>query len=261
MQKVLFIGRFSCGLKTLVDALLRKQVLTSSFVWGGNCLAKQVVSGDDGRCFVVKRDGIKEQINLAELKRVLTDNMLWRDAEYILYESSAQTDNLTFTIMYLTYEEEYLRFPCRQNDAVVYVLDVNHLFPQDDRHYIEYYLSDISNPNLFFCINHMDSIDEKYVSEVKKYTKEALKMVFTTNGIFDEALYQSRVFFISAYNSLNVRLGKPARTFSGAVYIKDIDTGVPEFEYTLRKFLQQQAITEQRAMVYQSQQVQADCWS
>lgn len=28
MQKVLFIGGFGCGLRTLVNALLRKQVLT-----------------------------------------------------------------------------------------------------------------------------------------------------------------------------------------------------------------------------------------
>ena len=87
---------------------------------------------------------------------------------------------------------------------------------------------------------------KKDVSLIKKYTKEALKRVFTTNGVFDEALYQSRVFFISAYHSLNARLGKPSHTFSGDVYVKDVDTGVPEFEYTLRKFLQQQSIEKQQ---------------
>lgn len=32
MQKVLFIGEFACGLRTLVNALLRKQVLYTSVV-------------------------------------------------------------------------------------------------------------------------------------------------------------------------------------------------------------------------------------
>ena len=75
-----------------------------------------------------------------------------------------------------------------------------------------------------------------------------LKDVFTVDGVFDEALYQSRVFFIDANLSLNARLGKPSHTLSGDVDVKDIDTGVPEFEYTLRKLLQQQSIAKQRAM-------------
>lgn len=62
MQKVLFIGGFGCGLRTLIDALLRKQVLIPSIVPTiDRTLVTQIVSGDDGRCFAVKKDGIKKR--------------------------------------------------------------------------------------------------------------------------------------------------------------------------------------------------------
>ena len=164
-----------------------------------------------------------------------------QDAEYILYESSAQADNLVFTIAnpYLQYNQEILHSPCWQNDAVVYVLNATWLLSQDDRRYIERYLSNGSNHNLFFCVNRMDNIKEKDVAVIKNFTKEALKKFFMANSVFDEALYQNRVFFISAYHSLNARLGKPSHSLSGDMMVKDIDTGVPEFEYTLRKFLRE----------------------
>ncbi|MGN0263720.1 MAG: hypothetical protein ACI4DX_04940 [Oliverpabstia sp.] len=264
MQKVLFIGGFAYGKRTLVNTILRKQVLNTSVVPGIDSqisrFVNEIVSGDSERCFSVNKDGNKELLNLDDLRRAMTDDFelkpLLRDPEYIVHECPAQANNLTFTIAnpcmqeygykHGQYGREILSNPRWENDAVVYVLNAAMLLAQDDRRYIERYLSDGPNSNLFFCINRMDTIMEKYVSEIKNFTKEILRRVFTTNGVFDEALYQSRVFFISAYHSLNARLGKPSHTFSGDVYVKDVDTGVPEFEYTLRKFLQQQSIEKKQ---------------
>ena len=265
MQRVLFIGGFACGLRTLVDALLKKQVLPTLSLLGLECgFITETVSGDSERCFSVNKDGYKELLNLDDLRKTMTDdsevNPLLRDTEYIVHECPAQANNLTFTIAnpYMQYDYEHgqygreiLAHPCWKNDAVVYVLNATMLLTQEDCRYIEHYLSDCSNANLFFCINRMDCVPEEYVSEIKKITKEKLKKVFTKNDIFDEALYQSRVFFISAYNSLNARLGKTSHTLLGDVDVKDIDTGVPEFEYTLRKFLQKQSIEKQRALEQQ----------
>lgn len=248
MQKVLFIGGFACGKRTLVNALLRKQVLNTSVVPTIEIhFINEIVSGDSERCFSVNKDGNKELLNLDYRMDDYEVDPLLRDTEYIVHECSAQANNLTFTIadpcmQHGQYGQEILSFPCWKNDAVVYVLNATHPLTKDERIYIEDYLLEGLNSNLFFCINRMDVVMEEYVSEIKNYVKEALKKVFTTNGVFDEALYQSRVFFISAYHSLNVRLGKPSHTCWGDVDVKDIDTGVPEFEYTLRKFLQQQSI-------------------
>ena len=157
-----------------------------------------------------------------------------------MYESSAQASNLTFSIAHPymqeynykhgQYGQEILCFPCWQNDAVVYVLNASMPFTRDDKLYIFENL--VGNVNAFFCINRMDTVGED-VPELKKYIKEMLKDVFTVDGVFDEALYQSRVFFISEYHSCNERLGKPSHTLSGDVGVKDINTGVSEFEYTL----------------------------
>lgn len=262
MQRVLFIGGFACGKRTLVDALLRKQVLISSVMpMAGDRFVTEIVSGDSERLFSVNKDGNKELLNLDDLRQTMLNdsevNPLLRDTEYIVHECPAQANNLTFIIAnpYMLYDYEHgqygreiLTHPCWKNDAVVYVLNATMPFTQPDCDYIEHLLSDGSNSNLFFCINRMDTIGEKDVSAVKNITKEKLKKVFTTNGIFDEALYQSRVFFISAYHSLSARLGKPEHTHFGDMSVKDIYTGVPEFEYTLRKFLQKQSIEKQQAM-------------
>lgn len=243
MQSVLFIGQYSSGRRTLVNALLRKEVFENTYRVGSDPFVTEIISGDSERCFSV-------------------------NTEYIVHECPAQANNLTFTISYLCtvqshydlyclnidqYIREILTHPCLNNDAVVYVKDVTEPFTRSDLDYIEHYLSDDLHSNLFFCINRMDVVLEKEVSIAKNYTKEKLKKVFMKNGVFDEALYQSRVFFISAYLSQSARLGKPIRTFGGYVNanVKDIDTGVPEFEYTLRKFLQKQSIEKQRAMEQQ----------
>ncbi len=263
MQKVLFIGEFTCGKRTLVNALLSKQVLNTSDVLEiDRGYVKEIVSGDSERCFTVNKDGKKELLNLDDFRKTMMDDFdadpPLRDTEYIVYECPAQANNLTFTVVnpcmlvygykHGQYGQEILSFPCWKNDAVVYVLNAAMPFLQNDRNYIERYLSDGANRNLFFCINRMDTIEKKYVSEIKNITKERLKDVFTANGVFDEALYQSRVFFIDAYHSLNARLGRASHIHFGDVDVKDIDTGVPEFEYTLRKFLQQQSIAKQRVM-------------
>lgn len=259
MQKVLFIGGFGCGKRTLVNALLRKQVLNTSVVpMIEKHFVTEIVSGDSEQCFFVDKDGNKVLLNLDDLMDDFEVDPPLRDTEYIVHGCPAQVNNLTFTIAdpcmqeygykHGQYGQEILSFPCWKNDAVVYVLNAAMLFTKDDRHYIERYLSDGLNSNLFFCINYMDRVEEEYVSEIKNITKEKLKRVFTTNGVFDEALYQRRVFFISAYHSLSARLGKPLHTRFGDVDVKDIDTGVPELEYTLRKFLQQQSVEKQRAM-------------
>ena len=257
MQKVLFIDGLPCGMRTLIDALLRKQVLNTSVLLEiDSSYVKEVVSGDSERCFTINKDGKKELLNLDDFRKTRMDDFdadpPLRDTEYIVYECPAQANNLTFTVAnsccMLEYGQEILSFPCRKNDAVVYVVNARMPFSQNDRTYIERYLSDGANRNLFFCINGMDTIEKKYVSEIKNITKERLKDVFTTNGVFDEALYQSRVFFIDAYHSLNARLGRAPHIHFGDVDVKDIDTGVPEFEYTLRKFLQHQSIAKQRVI-------------
>lgn len=262
MQRVLFIGCYGRGRRTLVNALLRKEVLNTSIV-ETTPFVTEIVSGDCERCFSINKDGSKELLNLDELSRKIMmhgfdidSSLLY--AKYVVHECPAQANNLTFTIsdpcmQEYGYEQgqygrEILTHPCWKNDAVVYLLNATMPFTQPDCDYIEHDLSDGSNSNLFFCINRMDCVPEEDVSELKKYTKEKLKKVFTRDGVFDEALYQNRVFFISAYYSLTARLGKPLHYFFRDVYVKDIDTGVPEFEYTLRKFLQKQSIEKQRAM-------------
>lgn len=253
MQKVLFIGGFGCGLRTLVNALLRKEVLNTSI---GPTIDEgfvtQIVSGEGERCFALNKDGTKKILNFAELEEVIMDSRVvdtpLKNAEYIMYESSAQATNLVFIIAdpcmgHINYKrgqygQEILRFPCWQNDAVVYVLNASMPFTRDDKLYILENLA--GNVNAFFCINRMEAVSEKDVPELKKYIKEMLKDVFTIDDAFDESLYQRRVFFISAYYSFNARLGKGLCTHFGKVkYVDDIYTGVPEFEYTLRKFLQQ----------------------
>ena len=93
MQRVLFIGGFACGKRTLVDALLRKQVLNSSVIpMAGDHFVTEIVSGDSERLFSVNKDGNKELLNLDNLRQTMLNdsevNPLLRDTEYIVHELS-----------------------------------------------------------------------------------------------------------------------------------------------------------------------------
>ena len=93
--------------------------------------------------------------------------------------------------------------------------------------------------NLFFVINRWDSLNEKERTDTKKAVRKHLAEVFTDEeNRFDEELFNSRVFYTAAYPSLMTRLGKPAANVMGHdIFVDDKDTGVPEFEEALSKFL------------------------
>ena len=87
--------------------------------------------------------------------------------------------------------------------------------------------------NIFFLINKSDFFDEEALQEVKDYIKEQLQDVFKDNsGIFDEELYNKRVFFISAKNVLEHKTGEYSKKYD--------DRDLPEFqkfEKELEEFL------------------------
>ena len=259
MQRVVFIGGYGCGKSTLINALLRKEVLNICALPQTGFI-KKIVSGNSEKCHLVSKDGRKELLDSEKYRKIgiydtndLGMDSSFKDIDYIEYESSAQADNLTFDIVnpYMWESDfdvfKHLRW---QSDAIVFVVNAVNPFSQDEQRLIKGFISE-GMQNVFFCINQMDSIQNDALEQMKQYFKEQLREYFTVNNVFDKALYENRVFFTSAYYSLNARLGKSSRTPYGEIEVKDIDTGVPEFEYTLRKFLQQQKV---KRLTYMEQQ-------
>lgn len=256
MQKVLFIGGFGSGKNTLINALLRKEVLSTSpmFCPEDNYIT-QIVSSKQEECWYVNyKNGDKEQLDFPKLHSMYSDpeacdNSFLESIKSLIFETPAQTDDLCF-IVANQYDDcvESIRSLCCTSSAIVYLANSTMPFTDEDKRFIDVFLSNCNSGNVFFCFNKISLIDVESIQLLKDVVKKNLASSFTSDGVFDKKLYCNRVFFIDAYPSMCTRLGKLTRTPYGEISIADIHTDVPEFEYTLRKFLQQRSFEKQRAM-------------
>lgn len=131
-----------------------------------------------------------------------------------------------------------------QADAIIFMLNAISLFSEKERNYIAENFEGRCRRNLFFVVNRINQVSDPGLVEtdVKPNVRKNLHEVFVDeNGVFDEELYNKRVFFVDAYCAYCARTGKPTTVMVGKKEItveSDInDSGVPEFEEALREFL------------------------
>lgn len=227
MKKVLFVGGYGGELYTLIAALLRKDL---SYFCDTESEIKAAMRESEADCITHIVYGKERQKRCsANLSLVL--------------ETPIQAEGLCFSITRVTYHE--IIREVRKSNAIVYIMSAIMPFMSEDRFFIKKYLSNCNRGNIFFCVTNMRGYPKENVVLLKKRTEEMLKPYFILNGVFNEKLYHSRIFFVDAYSSLCARRGKPVRTLYGDIMAQDINTGIPEFEYTLRKYLQRQDIKRQ----------------
>ena len=128
----------------------------------------------------------------------------------------------------------------KQADAIVFLITATLPLEMADKAYIARHFAGKQMENLFFVVNKVNLlISDEEEEELKKYVRNELTEVFTDkNGEFNEALFQSRVFYVDAMGSMNTRMGRETRIGrKHSAMIPDDETGVPEFERALGEFL------------------------
>lgn len=130
-----------------------------------------------------------------------------------------------------------------QSDLILFELSATSLFSENERRFVADYL-EYMPVRTFFAVNRINNVsDPKRVeTDVKPNVRKNLHEVFVDeNGIFDEELYNNRVFFVDAEGARCARAGKKRILMIGRKELTieaDIDdTGIPEFEDAVYRFM------------------------
>ncbi len=251
---VLFIGGFSSGKSTLLNALMRKELLSSSINAETAVVTKIVFNAEEEKVTVYKKQKDENGQPVTEYYSITGFFEAYRvDREYlgefgeIAYVRIQQTqDGIGGSLVQLVYSpgtsnSEFVTLTAKEfaakANAVVYLINADMPFTDEDKQYIKEHYAGRGLKNLFFVINRYDSVSPAEQEALKENVLNQLHDVFTVDGIFDRALFDSRVFYTNAYGSLNTRLGRKTKTAYSSFLLDDDDTGVPDFERALSAFL------------------------
>ncbi len=252
--QVLFTGGFSVGKSTLINALMRKEVLRASIVAETAVITKIIFQADEKVIVYKKEIDKKSGQRLTETYNIKDffekyrvdqkDADKFKDIDYVQLQQ--EQDGIGGSLVQLVdspgtsnseTDTEMARSFADKANAIVYMLNALQPFTDEDKTYIKEHYAGKNLKNVFFVMNRYNQVAPDQRKILKEGTKERLLEVFTVDGRFDEELYQKRVFFVDAYGSLNTRVGRPTPTGYGDIMVDDATTGVPEFEEALGSFL------------------------
>ncbi len=255
--QVLFTGGFSAGKSTLLNALMRKELLKTS-INAETAVITKIVFNADEKVTVYKKQvdekgqPITKDYTIAaffEEYRVDQENSTkFEDVEYVQLQQ--KQDGIGGSLVQLVdspgtsnseTDTEMARKFADKASAIVYLINATMPFTDEDKKYIKGHYAGRGLKNLFFVINRVDCVADSELDNLESNVREQLKDVFTYNGVFDAKMFDSRVFYTNAYGSINARLEKEIKKKIGGTkkYTKEMDqeTGVPEFENALGAFL------------------------
>ena len=254
---VMFTGSFSNGKSTLINALLRRQLLKTSIIPETAVVTKIVNGKSDDLVTVTFRDSERADITIpyeVYKKEFRMDE--WRfykfkEISYVTVTAETQNKAVTFidspadAIAY-TLDEDIISLT-RKADVVVMVLGATRLGSAGEKDYIQKCFAGRGLDNVFFVVNRYNALKSEDVEEFSKHLKDLIGCAFTdADGNFNQELYDRRVFPIDAYTSECARTGSPKLEMKELKVVEtpvapeeDAYTGVPELEQALNQYLEQ----------------------
>lgn len=251
--QVLFTGGFSAGKSTLLNALMRKKVLRTS-IKAETAVITKIVFHAEEKVIVYKKQVDKYGKPVTETHTVDSffkkyrvdqdDPEKFKDVDYVQLQQDQ--DGIGGSLVQLVdspgtsnseTDTEMARSFAQKASAIVFLINATMPFTYEDKQYIKSHYANKSMRNLFFVVNRFDSLSPDDQEDTKEEVRKQLRDVFTVNGRFDEELFSNRVFYTNAYGSLYARMGMKTPYPQGEVDIRDENTGVPDFERALGRFL------------------------
>ncbi len=251
---VLFIGGFSSGKSTLLNALMRKELLSSSINAETAVVTKIVFNSKEEKAVVYAKEidekgqpyttehTIADFFEIYQVDRNEPAKFEWVDYALIrqtqngiggslvqLVDSPGTSNSKADTLAARKFADNA--------NAIVYVINAVQPFTDEDKQYIKEHYAGRGFRNLFFVINRYDDVQPAEQEALKENVRNQLHDVFSVDGKFDRALFDSRVFYTNALGALNTGLGRETKTAYGSFLLDDSKTGVPEFEKALVAFL------------------------
>lgn len=259
--QVMFTGCFNAGKSTLINALLRRNVLKTSSTPETAVITKIFFNAEEEKVIIYKRTKFKndgqastdEMYDLNEFFKKYTIDEKDREkflrtvnhVEMFLRSNGIAGSMVQFvdspgTQASTADDLVSLKF-VEHADAVVFLVSAVAAMDQFDKEYIARRFANRQMKNIFFVVNRKNQLNTPQdLEDVKQRMRDELSEVFTdANGNFNQDLYDRRVFFINAFGSLNTRIGRetPEGVDGRTRMIPDDETGVPQFERVLGEFL------------------------
>lgn len=255
--QLMFTGHFNSGKSTLINALLRKEILRMAITAETAVISKVIFGHKEKAVIVAKKTDprtgkperkemtLKAFFELMRVSQTEPEKFTWVDHAVLYLEQEGIGGNTVQLVdspgtNNSQADTEAAHSFAKTASAIVYLINATTPFVQEDKKYIAEHYANKQLQNLFFVINHIDSLSNDALHDLKEHSvPQQLRAVFTRkDGSFDSELFNQRVFYTNAYGSLQTRQGKPAARFMGQdFFMKDEDTGVPQFEDALEEFL------------------------
>ena len=255
--QVMFTGAFSSGKSTLLNALMKKDILASNIKPETAIITKIIFGKREKKVIVVKK--ATDSATGEHLREEMSVDEFFHNYRVSQDDPEKFVKMVDYAILQLPEEGiggsmvQFVDSPGTQNsaadndiahgfieeaDAVVFLINAVEPFNQDDKAFIAKNYAGKNMTNLFFVINRFDCVNDNEISNLKNHVQEQLRDVFTRpDGSFDQGLYNSRVYYTNAYGSLMARTNRPIKIMGQAINIKDSTTGVPDFEKAISRFL------------------------
>lgn len=254
--QVLFTGVFSAGKSTTLNALMHQKLLYVS-INPATPVITRIINGDDSNIAVVTfRDSSRPDKTMtieefaAEYRLTESDPGKFREIKYVTIQRHLPTETVIFAdspgLQNNDIDSAIANEFATKADAIVFLMNATKAMDMSERDYIRKNFEKRGLDNVFFVVNWYNLVSPVEDAEFKQKLLFDLKDVFTDkDGVFNEELYNSRVFFVDSFTSECARTGSPKVYRKGTKLIEEIVpmeedeyTGIPEFETSLYKFLQ-----------------------
>lgn len=223
ITNIIILGQFNVGKTTLLNALMGSDRLPTDNL-PTTAVITRVVYGKSQMVHVIKRSN-RQQITWEAFQREFQlsqedidspeDINRFHDIDYVEIElqnpllqngvSFIDTPGLGEHWMRTRVTLRYLR----QTQAVLFVLDANHLLSTEERSLIKM-IGNLNVDHVFFVVNRINLVDPKSIPEIQAWLKNALKKYFTDEkDQFNQQLYDSRVFFLDARRAQRAQQQEP----------------------------------------------------
>lgn len=253
--QVLFTGGFNAGKSTLLNALMKKDILPTGITPETSVITKIIFGQDESVTVYMKEKDIKN----GSVNKVIMNISQFFEEYRVDQDNPGKFDDVDYAVLYQPEDGlagrlvQLVDSPGTQNskedtlaarrfaesaNAIVYLINSSMPFVLEDKEYILSHYANKHMKNVFFVCNRYDALDEQEQENLKKSVRKQLYDVFLDeNGQFDEELFKNRVFYTDARHSLCARIGMKVKTSSGMTECDDSITGVPEFEAALGEYL------------------------
>ena len=273
--QVMFTGVFNSGKSTLLNALMHSEMLDMGNVPLTAVITK-LICRSDRECAVIYKteldaDGHHTRVVMDDLKQFFNEyhvdpkdtEKFKRTVDHVVIYT--KNSGIAGSMVQLIdspgtgasqADDDVTQNFIKRASAIVFLINATQPLQKEDKLYIAKYFAGKQLNNVFFVVNKVNLlISDDDLEKLKAYVRDELEEVFVDkNGVFDQKLFDERVFYVNAFGSMNTRLGRKTPIARGfEVEVPDNTTGVPEFEASLAKFLGAEDRDKKALAAYRSQ--------